>query len=84
MPKKPETGVDVVVTVADSHRGKIKGMASRLRSAGLGSLQVLEESGIVLGKAPASAFKRLQDVEGVIAVEKSEQVQIAPPDSKIQ
>lgn len=84
MPRASVSHVDVVVTVADSHRSKISDVADRLRAAGLSASQTLASAGIVTGSVARDALPRLHAVKGVKAVEASGTVQIAPPDADVQ
>ena len=84
MPRKPVSKVDLVVTVADSHRAGIAEVAARLKAAGMGSLQTLHGAGLITGNAEAGAVARLGKVAGVQAVEASGEVHIAPPESDVQ
>lgn len=76
--------VDVVVTVADTHRDNIATVAGRLMAAGLSACQTLTSAGIVIGSVAHASLGALATVAGVKAVEVSGGVQIAPPDADVQ
>ena len=84
MPSKKATKVDVVVTIADSHRSTISEVAARLKKAGLARATTLDSAGIITGSVATDGLAGLQGIAGVQAVETSRDVQIAPPDSEIQ
>ncbi|MEA2194131.1 MAG: hypothetical protein QOG42_565 [Solirubrobacteraceae bacterium] len=64
--------------------GEIEPVAERLRAAGMEVRQVLGEIGIVTGSVESERRESLAAIEGVVAVEIEQNVQIAPPDSEIQ
>ena len=76
--------MEVVVTVADTHIGRIAGVARQLAAAGLAGPQALGAAGIVTGRASPAGLAALRRVPGVTAVEAAGKVQLAPPDADIQ
>ncbi|MCE4555935.1 hypothetical protein [Pelomonas cellulosilytica] len=84
MPHSPTRLVEMVVTVADSHRESLSGLVQQLQARGLTDATALEAAGLITGHAPIEVLKDLQDVLGVRAVETSGMTQLPPPDSKIQ
>lgn len=76
--------LEVVVTVADTHIGRIDDVARQLAAAGLAAPQALGAAGIVTGKVSATGLAALRRVTGVLAVEAAGNVQLAPPDADIQ
>lgn len=61
---------DVLVTVDAEHRGRLAEVSRQLKSAGLTDESLHEFSGIIAGRASVRDLARLQDVEGVTAVER--------------
>jgi hypothetical protein len=84
MPDQSTTSVEVIVTVDEKHRSKIAAVSDRLKAEGLSKSQTLKSAGLITGFAPKARIGRLKAVVGVQAIETSETVQIAPPDSGIQ
>ncbi len=84
MPHSPTPLVELVVTVADSHRESLSGLVQQLQAKGLTDATALESAGLITGHAPVDVIKDLQGILGVSAVETSGMTQLPPPDSKIQ
>ena len=78
MPRKPTPQVDVLITVADEHLPRIEDLVQRLEQHGLKVTGTQPNSGIISGSAAAAAVDSLRGVSGVLAVEPSENMQIAP------
>jgi len=77
--------VEVIITVAEDRRTKLKQIASELQNKGLEiSSEPLENLGLITGLAEEKSIEQLKNVNGVTAVEPSMPVQIAPPESDIQ
>jgi len=77
--------VEVIITVAEDRRTKLKQIASELQNKGLEiSSEPLENLGLITGLADEKSIEQLKNVNGVTAVEPSMPVQIAPPESDIQ
>ena len=77
--------VEVIITVAEDRKANLKQIASELQSKGLEiSAEPLENLGMISGLAEEKSLEKLKNVKGVIAVEPSGSVQIAPPDSDVQ
>ena len=77
--------VEVIVTIAEDRKANLKQIASELQSHGFElSAEPLESLGIISGLAESKSIEKLKNVNGVIAVEPSGAVQIAPPESDIQ
>ena len=77
--------IEVIITVAEDRRAKLKQIASELQNKGLEiSSEPLENLGIITGLAEEKSIEQLKNVNGVPAVEPSMPVQIAPPESDIQ
>lgn len=72
------------VTVQDSHRSEIQGVAERLRACGLEVDRVLETVGMITGSAPDDRQAELEAVEGVSSVDGEVRFLLPPPDSDIQ
>ena len=77
--------IEVIITVAEDRRAKLKQIASELQNKGLEiSSEPLENLGIITGLAEEKSIEQLKNVNGVTAVEPTMPVQIAPPESDIQ
>jgi len=77
--------VEVIITVAEDRRTKLKQIASELQNKGLEiSSEPLENLGLITGLADEKSIEQLKNVNGVTAVEPAMPVQIAPPESDIQ
>ena len=77
--------VEVIITVAEDRRAKLKQIASELQNNGLEvNSEPLENLGIITGLVEEPGIEQLKKVKGVTAVEPSRPVQIAPPESDIQ
>lgn len=74
----------ITVTVDDAHARDVKGVADRLKGAGMNVDQVLDAMGNITGSVPADRRAGLQRLPGVAAVEGDQDFQIAPPDAEIQ
>jgi hypothetical protein len=61
--------VDVMVTVGDSHLGKIEDVAQALRGHGMAVTSVLGITGVITGSVEGSHMAALRTVPGVTAVE---------------
>lgn len=84
MAKSKAKKVGVSVSIQDSHFKKMDSVKSGLEEAGLEVNQVLGAAGVITGTIAPSDISKLNQVPGVSAVEKSEDYQIAPPDSDVQ
>ena len=76
--------VEVVVTVDEKHLSRLSAIASQLESVGLMNAQIMAGIGVITGQATKDSMSDLKGIEGILTVEQSGQVQIAPPDSSIQ
>jgi hypothetical protein len=77
--------IDVSVLVAEDHLEAIDEVTAALREAGLRVDQALASTGVITGSVDdAAAMQSLSAVEGVAAVESSQEIQIPPPDAPIQ
>jgi hypothetical protein len=80
-----QSKVEVIVTIAEDRKDKLKQIASELKSRGLEiTNEPLESLGMISGMAESKSIEQLTKVNGVIAVEQAGEVQIAPPDSDVQ
>lgn len=77
--------MDVTILVADDHIDAIDDVAAALQDAGLRLVAVLPATGAITGAVQdQAAIESLEAVEGVAAVEQSQEVQLPPPDEPIQ
>ena len=84
MPKMPDDDVEVLITIDEAARGRVKALASSLKKSGLNVSHVMESSGIVAGTVRRANFAKLERHKGVSAVEVAGEVSIAPPDADVQ
>jgi len=75
---------EVTISVDDDYLADFRGVAERLREAGLSIEDLLEELGVITGRIDESKAQELEGIEGVAHVERSRDYQLAPPDSEIQ
>jgi hypothetical protein len=73
----------VVVTVADDHRSKIRAVAAALRARGMKVESVLQGTGMITGTC-SKPIAGLRRVPGVSAVETQTAFQLPPPDAFVQ
>ncbi len=72
----------VIVTLSGERN--VRDVARDLRAAGLEVDHVLEETGIVTGKADAGSHAKLREIQGVADVSADHPINIGPPDSDVQ
>ena len=75
---------NVNVSVAADHLDRFPEVVQRIQKAGLRVEQQLEQIGVVTGSIDSANLTDLRQVEGVTAVERSREFQLAPPDSETQ
>lgn len=75
---------DVIITLDDSALADLAAARKRVLAAGAKILNINEITGTAIAQIHSSGLDRLRAVPGVLAVEDSRSVQIAPPDSPIQ
>lgn len=66
---KPESAVNVLVTVDERHRDKLDAVADRLASAGMNIAEKFRLGGVIAGEVPRGKIDRLRSIEEVSAVE---------------
>ena len=77
--------VEVIITVSEDRRADLNQIASQLQSYGLDITgEPLQSLGMICGMASENNLDQLKNVDGVTAIEKAGQVQIAPPESDVQ
>ncbi len=76
--------MDVIITLDDDALVDLQGARERLVAAGANIVTLNEITGTVSAQAESAALDQLRSVSGVLSVEASGGVQIAPPDSPIQ
>ncbi|HEV7807449.1 MAG TPA: hypothetical protein VGO80_16640 [Solirubrobacteraceae bacterium] len=72
---------DIVVSVDPERASDV---AERLREAGMQVTEVLPATGVVTGCAEPSQLTALEQIDGVVAVERTRRVDLPPPDSPVQ
>ena len=78
-----ETAKPAVIVTLSGER-TARDVARDLRAAGLEVDHVLEETGIVTGKADAGTHATLRKIQGVADVSADHPIDIGPPDSDVQ
>ena len=76
--------VAVVISLEASRVSNASAIAEQLSSMGLNNVQILANIGAVTGTCDPSVLAEMRGVSGVLAIEQSDDVQIAPPGSDIQ
>lgn len=84
MAKTERRDVQVLVSVDDQHLPKIREVVEKCKAAGLQVEQTLEKIGTLTGSIHPDKIPALSKVTGVSSVERSQDYQIAPPESDIQ
>lgn len=67
--KKAGKGVNVLVTVAEPHRGKLDAVADRLTSKGMAVAEKFKLGGVIAGAVARDKLGAIRDLEEVSAVE---------------
>ena len=78
------SNVEVTVAVDENYKDRISEVAQSLRSAGMNVEQSMELLGLITGSIEPKKVKALSEVEGVLHVEPSREIRLAPPESDIQ
>lgn len=76
MSTQSDSDIEVVITIQDADIPNIQIIASRLETAGLHLEGVLSGVGVVTGTVQPDLLTKLRRIEGVLAVEKSDSIQI--------
>ncbi|MBC7454520.1 MAG: hypothetical protein H7335_12595 [Massilia sp.] len=76
--------MDVIITLEDAALVDLPATRKRLVAAGGDVIHVNKITGTASARIEPGDLGRLRAVPGVLAVEASENIQIAPPDSPIQ
>ncbi len=74
----------VSISVADAFLDRFADVVKRIEQAGLKVDQQLDTIGVITGSIDSDDIGKLDQVEGVAAVERSRGFQLPPPDSSIQ
>lgn len=84
MPAKSSSDVSVVVTIEAERLADASAIANQLSSIGLNNTNILPSIGVITGTCDHSVMMKLIGVSGVVSVEQSGNVQIAPPEFDVQ
>jgi hypothetical protein len=76
--------VTVSVAVDEAHQAQIMEVAAALQAHGMKVEQTMPTIGVITGTVDSSQINGLSQVEGVMAVEQEQGVQLPPPKSDIQ
>ncbi|MBV9788271.1 MAG: ketohydroxyglutarate aldolase [Chloroflexi bacterium] len=74
----------VSISVADAFLDRFADVVKRIEQAGLKVDQQLDTIGVITGSIDSDDIGKLDQVEGIAAVERSRGFQLPPPDSPIQ
>ncbi len=77
-----EPEADLLVSVGDTQA--LPEIVERLEAAGMRVRRTLVLLGAVTGSAPVACLAAIEQVDGVIAVEREGRHQLAPPDADVQ
>ncbi|HEY9422542.1 MAG TPA: ketohydroxyglutarate aldolase [Thermoanaerobaculia bacterium] len=81
---KKDTKVQVLVSVDDQHLPHIQEVVKHCKAAGLSVEQTLDKVGTITGSISPRKLSALSKVSGIASVERSQDYEIAPPDSDVQ
>ena len=84
MPSSGDTPVPIVVLLSDLEPEAVRRAVAGLRKAGMSVSGVQGALGSVTGKVPRGKLAAINKVQGVSAVEESQDYQLPPPDSAVQ
>ncbi len=76
--------VEVMVSVGDSHLGRLDEVAAAAEAAGMTVRARQPALGVLTGSVAADKLDRLWSVPGVEHVEAQREVRVPPPDSPVQ
>lgn len=74
----------VSISVADEFLDRFAEVVERIEQAGLKVEQRLDTIGVITGSIDSGNIDKLDQVEGIAAIERSRGFQLPPPDSPIQ
>jgi hypothetical protein len=74
----------VNVSIADKSMSDFKTVVRRCREAGLNVEQELEPIGVLTGSIESNRLLDLEQVEGITAVERQQEIHVLPPDRDVQ
>lgn len=74
----------VSISVADAFLDRFADVVKRIEQAGLTVDQQLDTIGVITGSIDSDNIGKLDQVEGIAAVERSRGFQLPPPDRPIQ
>lgn len=78
------TVAQVNVSVADDYLDRLPQVAQELRAAGFHVERDLSSLGVLTGYIDSAKLASLDRIQGVEAVQREREFQIAPPDSPVQ
>lgn len=76
--------MNIIVTVADSHRGSLDVLVEALRARGMRVDSVLAGVGIITGSLPSGNRHDLASIVGVASVDGDGPQRLPPPDRGVQ
>jgi hypothetical protein len=76
--------VNLLISVNDKYREQILEVVKPLQASGMKIEQIMEQIGVITGSIDSAQVEGISQVEGVAAVEVSQQYQLDPPESEIQ
>lgn len=76
--------INVSIAVDEAHQAQIMEVAAALQAQGMIVEQTMPSIGVITGTVEAGQLTGLSQVEGVMAVEQGQAVQLPPPESDLQ
>ncbi|MBD2206236.1 ketohydroxyglutarate aldolase [Calothrix sp. FACHB-1219] len=76
--------VTLLISVDDQYKQQILEVVKSLQASGMKIEQIMEQIGVITGSIDSAQIEGISQVEGVAAVEVSQQYQLDPPESEIQ
>ncbi|EDX76548.1 hypothetical protein MC7420_4804 [Coleofasciculus chthonoplastes PCC 7420] len=76
--------VDLLISVSSDYINRIPDIVEKLRSMGMINIQSMEAIGVITGLFDEEKLADIAAIEGVTQVERSQKLQISPPESPIQ
>jgi len=74
----------ITVAIADNYTDRMSEVVQKAQAAGMHVDQSLERLGVITGSIAPEKLQALSQVEGVLHVDPSQEIHLAPPDSDIQ
>jgi len=79
-----DQGTEVVLTISDEYINRLDVIQAQLLQEGIEIESVLPGLGLINGYCNEEQLKWLPSVPGIVGIERSQRVDVAPPNSEIQ